>query len=118
MPRLTSPRPEESRRKSSTEDSNQDTDPDSQPTESQEVRNLNQQSDQQAHQDSLHLNIPSHSKTPSPQKRSNSKANTDNGKEDCQVVKRGRVVMEQTSPKKKLLHRYDLRIQIHTAAEV
>ena len=108
MPRLTSPRPEEGRRKSSTEDSNQDTDQDSQRTESQEDRgNLNQQSDQQqAHQDSLHLNIPSHSKTPSPQKRSNSKANTDNGKEDCQVVKRGRVVMEQTSPKKKLLHRY------------
>ena len=54
---------------------------------------------------SLHLNIPCHSRTPSPQKRS--KGNDDKIKDDgAQVVKRGRVVMDQTtSPKKKLLHR-------------
>ena len=126
MPRLTSPRPEE-RRKSSSDFPNSNPldndDGDSQENpektrendlhhrqqhrhqqQMQELQNSNN-NDQAIATESFHLNIPSHSKTPSPQKRS--KANDDKGYKDDgqQVVKRGRVAMDQSSPKKKLLHR-------------
>ena len=129
MPRLTSPRPEE-RRKSSSDFPNTNSenpldvdDGDSQENpektrendlhhrqqhrhqqQMQELQNSNN-NDQAIATESFHLNIPSHSKTPSPQKRS--KANDDKGYKDDgqQVVKRGRVAMDQNSPKKKLLHR-------------
>ena len=126
MPRLTSPRPEE-RRKSSSDFPNtnllDNDDGDSQENpektrendlhhrqqhrhqqQMQELQNSNN-NDQAIATESFHLNIPSHSKTPSPQKRS--KANDDKGYKDDgqQVVKRGRVAMDQSSPKKKLLHR-------------
>ena len=125
MPRLTSPRPEE-RRKSSSDFpntnllDNDDGDSQENPEKTrennlhhrqqhrhqqlQELQNSNN-NDQAIATESFHLNIPSHSKTPSPQKRS--KANDDKGYKDDgqQVVKRGRVAMDQSSPKKKLLHR-------------
>ena len=128
MPRLTSPRPEERRKSSSdfpntnSENPLDDDDGDSQENpektrendlhhrqqhrhqQIQELQNSNN-NDQAIATESFHLNIPSHSKTPSPQKRS--KANDDKGYKDDgqQVVKRGRVAMDQSSPKKKLLHR-------------
>ena len=122
MPRLTSPRPEE-RRKSSSDFPNSNSgnpmgDPQENPAKIRENNSHHRHHRQQQQQmqevqnsnndqgtELFHLNIPSHSKTPSPQKRS--KANDDKGYKDDgqQVVKRGRVAMDQSSPKKKLLHR-------------